>query len=405
MVAINETANALALALCYWIVHWIICYFGRWRTSHPSPHVGDREPRADIAIAIYIVGPWVVAIALHLLLQIESKKGWFFVAMFMCVCAFAINTFASHSRSLKYLLFNSGGACLAVGLVMKDWDFASDETALISPLGLVVGLFSLAVPLAMLRPSSGFEHVRSRLRAARWHRVVSWWQGADPASVLSFLAISIGGGGAFLLACRYFIGIRLAGSPVVYLRSFGAQYTSYVFSRIVAPAVFRFLPLTGWVHRRQDAIALQSMVPKLWWSKFHAIPDHAWQRHVEHGLKKAGAAIIDVSDAGSATLWELSKAVECIPHERICVLSSVPIDLSPLIRSSVEYIQYGFDEASVRAARQRLADWTARVAFQLHGVEPPKFIKVSSARSEIHPLYWVAMTLVGLIVFQVFASC
>lgn len=376
----------LALPWCYWLLYKILCRLGRWLTTRPSPHTGDHEPSVDVALIVFFVGPWVVAFCLHWFLPLESRAYWILITILLYVCALAINTFPNHSRSVKYLLMGSGGACLAY-TPGKVFTF---DSPVVNSIWAITFAIYVVIPVMLFRPSSGnLEHDRSRRRAARWHRIVTWWQGADPVSLLAYVATSIVGVSPFLLTCRYLIKIRLSKKPVLYLRSFSNSQTSLVFSQIVAPAVYRFLPLTGWVHRRQSTVDLQSKIPSLWWSRFSAIPDEAWKGYVEHGLRTAGAAIIDVSGAGGATLWELAKSMEHIPHERICILSSDRADLSTPIAPGITIIKYALDEDGISDARYYLAEWAARMAFELHGAEPPMIIGASPLRREIHPLHWV----------------
>lgn len=374
------------------LISGAIYLLGGWRLRHPPEYTAlERVSRETETWSLiwFFSFPLLAGVWMYSLWPIGDWSVKFIISLSAIVLAFSINTAPNHSRLLKYLLVQFASLNSLFGHVAgMPPSVTTFRLLLDDPPFLVltiVGQLALgvALPLAMFQPWKDPDPAdASSSRTGRWYRLITWWQGTDLASILVFLAIAPIAG-PFFIATRYCTESRLWRRPALYLRPF-ERGANEIFSSLVAPAVHRYIPLTGWVHRRQSTRDLLRRVPMLWWSVFHSVEDCWWKHSVEICLQKAGAVVINFSGAGDATRWELDKAIQLIPPENICIL--VPNESEAPMGTGVFVLQYGQDEESMKAARQRLAEWAASVANRLYGTPIPKKIAPARVRRQYHPM-------------------
>jgi hypothetical protein len=291
----------------------------------------------------------------------------FFVGAFCFAFAFSYHNIPNSRRSIKYAVFFFGNVLVSVDLGVLNAGNLAQSFLVECAIATYVAIGTL-VPFVItwIRTRPTCPPVRGELstvRALRAHRwtmhngpdvggaTIAWW-------VLTYVPIF----GHLYFASRICGKQRLAQIPVLFLRSFSNRAAAATLAKAVAPAVSRTGVLAALVHPSQTAAALNSSVHYAWGALALVQPNQSWQNWFVRQVHQSMAVVVDASELGESTAWELSVAVEVLGRDRVALLvrRGTPAP-------SCNCLIFEYDPTDYKALKKMLAAWIEWVAYAPSG--------------------------------------
>lgn len=153
--------------------------------------------------------------------------------------------------------------------------------------------------------------------------IQTWYRFLQPVGValgaVSVMVLPVGLVIIYLLL-RFHVGQRMEEVPYLYLRSFSQEGVAKAFAKIVGPALAGSGFVVGLAHTTQPALAVNRRVNTLYRARLHLVPDDQWRQWVDAQLRVCPAVVLDMTTTTPGVRWELERALELVPAERIAVL-------------------------------------------------------------------------------------